>query len=148
MMETCNGNEQNVRLILAQKIIRRGYRFSITSPYDSFFNFDVSVSFRQWKNKIYLIPHCSSKMRKVLDFLNNDVRLVDYHYQNQTDRLENISAQAWDKRAKVWDGIFDSGQWEDVLFLEICSWNTFLSIDPFFDLRTKVEHAQHLHGQC
>ena len=29
--------------------------------------------------------------------------LEDYHYQNQTDRPENISKKSWDIRKKVWD---------------------------------------------
>ncbi|MBO5435375.1 hypothetical protein J6A31_06125 [bacterium] len=35
--------------------------------------------------------------------------LRDYHYQNQTDRPENISAQTWAARGRVWNKLMKTG---------------------------------------
>ena len=37
------------------------------------------------------------------DYIANQPNVQDYHYQNSTDRPENISAAAWDRRYKNWD---------------------------------------------
>jgi hypothetical protein len=39
-------------------------------------------------------------------------KIKDWHYQDQTDKPDNIPDEAWSKRESVWEGIFkehDSG---------------------------------------
>ena len=57
------------------------------------FDFDVSIAFREWRGYVYLIKHCDMIMGHCLDFLASDPRLKEYHYQNSTDRPDEISAR-------------------------------------------------------
>lgn len=129
---------ESARLDVADKIITRGYRMSTTSPLRSVFNFDVSVTFREHRGSIYIIPYCEGIVRNVLDFLAEDPRLRDYHYQNQTDRPEDISAREWRRRAAVWEPLTDHNRWLDYLVLDICSWNGFWQIKPMLDLQKEL----------
>jgi len=122
------------RIDVAERIIKKGYREASNSMILDYFDFDVSVAFREWKGDIYIIPHCNMVMRKVLDFLKDDNRLVDFHYQNQTDRPKKISGREWKKRERVWDGMLDNGLWSDVLVLDVCKYEFFWQIDPYMDI--------------
>ena len=41
--------------------------------------------------------------REFYDYLENQPELEDYHYQNQTDKPDEISSRAWSKRRDDWD---------------------------------------------
>lgn len=118
--------EQATRLSIVGDLFRRAYRFNSTKPYRSVYNFDVSVGFRQYEGGIYVIPYCDCLMRNVLDFLKQDARLEDFHYQNQTDRPKFISPQKWGNRKRVYTAM----EWDDVLVLDICRWDMFYKLDP------------------
>lgn len=61
-----------------------------------------------YKSSLLVIP-CGSKLLAMTfgnSFLNdtlvNNLNLDDYHYQNQTDKPDNISSKAWETRRKTW----------------------------------------------
>lgn len=122
---------------LVHEVLRRAYRLACTSAYRSPFNFDVSVGFRQYKGRIYVIPYCDWHMGSVLDFLKKDPRLQDFCYYNNTDRPPHVSARDWARRRKVWEGMDASGQWQDVLGLDICKWDIYHAVDPWLDMYQK-----------
>lgn len=122
---------QLARAQVATEIIKRCYRINSTSSHRSPYNFDVSVGFRQYKRRIYVIPYCDWTMGKVLDFLKKDHRLTDFHYQNQTDKPNHISEKSWDRKAEVWDRMDREGRFQDVLCLDICKFDMYWQVDPY-----------------
>ena len=65
------------------------------------FVFDVVVI--PWKGRLYGCYYC--------DGIEENERLLDeiaeeYHYQNQTDRPEEIPTREWNRRGEIWDEIF------------------------------------------
>ena len=144
-LESCSHYERSeeatrelARAHVATQIIKRCYRINSTSSHRSPYNFDVSVGFRQYKGKIYIIPYCDWTMGKVLDFLKKDRRLTDFHYQNQTDKPSHISEKSWDRRADVWNGMDKEGLFQDVLCLDICRFDIYWQFDPYLDLVKEI----------
>jgi hypothetical protein len=76
-----------------------------------------------------------------LAFLRRHKALADFHYQNQTDRPSNISAQAWGARARTWDRLLPDDCWQDKLELSIVSVEGWFRIDPAWDLMRKQAKA-------
>jgi hypothetical protein len=81
-------------------------------------NFSASMMLYSHEEKIIvqffgIYPHWLDKycfLQKSVKLLNSYVRrkkLVDFHYQNQTDKPSRISNKAWDEREKIWDEIFN-----------------------------------------
>jgi hypothetical protein len=126
------------RAHVAAKIIKRCYRINSTSSLRSPYNFDVSVGFRQYKGRVYVIPYCDWTMGKVLDFLKKDRRLTDFHYQNQTDKPNHISEKSWDRRAEVWNGMDREGFFQDVLCLDICKFDMYWQFDPYLSMVEEI----------
>ena len=68
---------------------------------DPFVDFDFAVAVYPIKNKILARYFTEQRVFEDLWFSQKFVK--DYHYQNQTDRPENISEKKWDQREKDWD---------------------------------------------
>lgn len=99
------------------------------------FDLDVCVAVRQLRGRFYLIPYPGSGfLGATLRFLAKHPALEDYHYQNQTDRPENISAREWARRSKIWDVLLDDDRWPDKLALDIVSVDGFVRVDPWMKL--------------
>lgn len=101
------------------------------------FDFDVWVNVRRFGGDFYLHGGCDMMMRNVLDFLAEDARLVDFHYQNSTDKPDEISEEEWENRRDVWNDMIDEkgvGGWDDYLTLTICDMNRFVDVDPLIDM--------------
>lgn len=122
-----------VRLEIAHDTVRNEYKKQLGSSSRNPFNFDVHIAIREYKSRIYVRPHCDWKMANVLDFLEEDERLEEYSYWNNTDRPKRFSAQEWGHRSKVWDGIHEAG-WGHYLSINICDWSKWYLLDPYFDI--------------
>jgi hypothetical protein len=137
------GRSQRVTELLASvragsEAIKRSYEINSTSSLRSEYDFDVSVGFRQYNGRIYLIPYCDLTMNGVLDFLKKDSRLTDFHYQNSTDKPKSISEKAWDKRRDVWYGMSKEGRFKDVLLLYICRFDMYWDLEPSHELIKEI----------
>lgn len=130
------GDDWSARHSIAHESIRRLYRLSSMSIRRSEWDFNVSLGFRSWRGQVYLIPYSDMLMRGTLDFLKEDKRLQDYHYQNQTDRPKDISAREWESRRKVWNHLVNSKtrKWSDVLVLNICQYDIYYMVDPWVEM--------------
>lgn len=62
--------------------------------------FDIGASYNIWLSKgfAYIIPYGDAILPQA-DYVK------DYHYQNQTDRPDNVSEGAYRRRGKKWDEI-------------------------------------------
>jgi hypothetical protein len=110
---------------IADKLIIEGYKEVSNKKMFDEFNFDCSITFREYNGGIYIIPyHCGN----VLSFLKKNRNLFDFHYQNQTDRPNYISYKEWNHRREVWDEIFKN--WNDMLVMEICSLDKYWLLNP------------------
>lgn len=98
------------------------------SPYENYYDFACSVDIRERRGRLYLIPFCGMGSSGVLDFLGEDGRLEDYHWQNQTDRPESIGAREWGRRRKVWMSmLYPDEVWREKLTLVVCDRGTYLN---------------------
>ena len=72
---------------------------------------NVDTSFDVWLfpdgECTLLIPNC--EQREMLDLLKTDLALEDHHWQNSTDRPEDVSAADWNRRREDWDRVMPSG---------------------------------------
>jgi hypothetical protein len=125
-------SEGSLRAEIVDGFLRDMYKESTISPYRSTFNFDVSVAFREYRGRVYLIPYAD--IQGLFDFLEEDPRLEDYHYQNQTDRPVTISRTEWGRRARVWNALSDADRWSYYTLVDICSFSNWWVINPYYDL--------------
>lgn len=121
--------EKTARQNVIDKKMKKLYGESCASLYRDEFDFDVSINFRENKGDIYLIPNCDMQMRNVLDFLKDDERLEDFHYQNQTDPPDDIPYEEYQKRGEIWNEIDDRG-WSNFLALKILSFQNYWRHSP------------------
>jgi hypothetical protein len=114
--------------------MNEGYKKSSVSIERSFFDFDVNVAFREYKGRVYLIPYCDLTMREVLDFLDEDPRIEEFGYQNQTDRPERFTPQEWAARSRVWHALTKEPTWYEFALVEVSSYGKFWRLNPWWDL--------------
>lgn len=139
LLEKEHGDEARTRGEVAARIIRRGYRMAVTSPYRDLFNLDVSIAVRCLEGNYYLIPYCEGLLRDALDCLKQDPRLEDFHYQNQTDPPDPLPSN-WKERERAWNAMCEPGVWLDMLVLVILDWNGWGSVEPrSYDFRRKLD---------
>lgn len=60
----------------------------------------INISFRVIKRKIYCIIDCYDE--EIINLITKELNLEEYSYWNNVDKPDNISYQAWNRRAKVW----------------------------------------------
>lgn len=129
--------EANFRLQRVRDMVRDRYKENVTKIEWDTYSLDVRVCFYPYKDQVYVRTFCESGsiFRDVLNFVKHLPELEDFHYQNQTDRPEEITPEDWDNRRRVWDGIskknHDIGIHVD---LEISSWHSFYLVDPWVSL--------------
>lgn len=115
--------EKIARLHVVDTLVTSGYKLSAVNPERCIFDFNCSVGFRQHKGNLYVIRYEGMGSRGSLDFLSEDPRLVDFHYQNQTDMPSGMDPKAWNRRRLTWNAIDNDDRWRDVLVIEVCSWD-------------------------
>lgn len=64
---------------------------------------------------------------KIIDIIEKELSLEDYHYQNQTDIPENIDPEEYEKRGEKWDELTEEsdGNYMDGFVYEIFGPNQF-----------------------
>lgn len=79
-------------------------RNELRKPNNSF-NYMFGVTIFERKNKLYGIyfDHTYKNFEMLFD---RDIA-VDYHYQNQTDKPDDVSWRNWNFREQVWEDIFE-----------------------------------------
>lgn len=126
--------EANFRLHRVHDKIRARYKENTIKLEWDKYSLDCTVCVYPYRGQFYLRAFCEagSIFRNVLDFVSKLPELEDFHYQNQSDRPEDIRAKDWANRRRVWDGISKKNHDIGVhLDLEICSWGSFYLIDPW-----------------
>lgn len=127
------GDDTKARRNIAHEHVKNMYRENSTRPERSMYDFNVTVAVRQHKGRIYIVPYADMRMKNVLDFLKKDDRLEDFCYWNNTDHPEEVPYEEWERRGKIWNDMDNKGGWKNHLLIELCSWERFYTIDPFYD---------------
>lgn len=100
------------------KAYRKADRLMVRTQLD----FTVTLSVREHKGDYYLIAHEGDGMLGVLTgALIRSRSVVEYHYQDSTDRPEEIAEDDWRERQRTWSRIMGphGEQWWDFLSLNI-----------------------------
>jgi hypothetical protein len=128
--------DHSIRLSLARDLVRNRFRENVTQSERDTYSLEVSVAVYPHKGRYYLRTFCESAsvLRDVLDFVEQLPELEEYHYQNQTDRPEEVSAREWSERKRVWEEITEYQGVGSHVVLDILSWTGFYLIDPWLDL--------------
>lgn len=121
------------RILFLHNQIHGEYRKQLLSPCIDYYDFDAWVWFREYKGVISLIPRAHSVMTDIFDFMEEDPRLTDWHYQNQVspDDAEEKDPKDWKRRSKYYDNLDNSGRWRSYLLLSICDKDTLAEVDPW-----------------
>lgn len=132
--------EASFRLAHARDNVRKAYKENSTSAQRDRYSLDVTVAVYPYRGEVYLrtFVESISIVGHVLDFVPKMRELEDYHYQNQTDRPEEVSAKDWRQRRRVWDGI--TSAYQDIgshVALEVFSWGSFYRLDPWLNMATE-----------
>jgi hypothetical protein len=104
-------NETIARLRIAHEEMEAGIRetFIKHRHWGDPFDFHASVTFRFYKNRIYVQTFEGSAVSDCWDFLKKDRRLEEFGATNSSDYQEStIGRRAWRHRLKVWDAIYEN----------------------------------------
>jgi len=67
--------------------------------------FDTSIMIYPYGQRLFFGLFGFNYSNPILETVQQDSRVVDFHYQNQSDRPDHISPQEWRARRRVWDKI-------------------------------------------
>ena len=126
----------------AMDFMRLKYKESSNSGLRSYYDFDASVTFRELNGYWYMQIYVDMAMRNLFDFVTSLSQVIDYHYQNSTDKDDNISNRDWNKRRKVWDALYSTEVLRKTfLKLEIMNFDEFerWSWNHLAQLREKIQ---------
>lgn len=130
-------NEVSFRLGLARDKVRDAYKENTVRSERDTYTLDVPVAVYPHNGQVYLrtFVESISVVGSALDFVRTMPELEDYHYQNQTDKPDEVPTKEWKIRRRVWDEISKSQQGVgNHITLDILSWASFWRFDPWLDL--------------
>lgn len=104
---------------------------------------DATITVRRFENRYYLIPYCDRRchLGGLFDFLDDDERLEDYAYWNNTDRPERVEEEKWEERSRVWNHLTKHDVWPNFLGTDVVSWAGWSQVSPSIDL------IRQMHGE-
>lgn len=133
------------RLTFVHDTMARGFKASTMSHERHLFDFDVTVSIRELKGDLYVIPYADMLVAHTLDFMKEDKRLLDFCYWNNTDppegMREGLGYRRWQERGRVWDKLNDNG-WREYLLITVCDFSKFMYVDPWLDMIREHHDAE------
>lgn len=134
---------ESTLMFMAERHLNHLYRDASISATKDLYDFDIWITIREFRGRLYLIPSCGIGAKGCLDFLKRDKRLEDFAYWNNSDQPRHISREDWETRGVIWDAL-DSGPtvkgqlytdaWSDYLVLDINSYTGFWKHKPRFKI--------------
>jgi hypothetical protein len=94
-----------------QSWLRMKYLGQMVRPERNEWNFDARVNVRVGKTsygpEFYLIPYCDriNLVGNFLDFMQTMEKLEEFCYWNNADEPDNVTAEEWNERGKVWKAL-------------------------------------------
>lgn len=106
-----------IKMDTAEELAKSKAKVTSNWPYDV--NCEIAVIPLKNKTLGYLINH----MKEHREFFLAQKWVKEYHYQNQSDQPEDISAKAWKQREKDWDLALPGAGCiaEEAFIFELCS---------------------------
>jgi hypothetical protein len=123
-----------VRLEIAHDLVVRMYRRGSTMTVRSAFNFDVGVSVHYFQDQWVFVPHTNWLVQHVLDFMADDPRLEDFHYETATDAPSDVPPEKWAEREAWFAALSKTEASHDRLMLVLCDWDHLIYVDPWLDM--------------
>lgn len=116
--------------------MHRRYGEQLGSMRRSEWDLDVCVTMRRYRGRFYLVPYCDrvSILRGTLDYLGDDGRLEDFHYQNSTDPPEDVPSREWTWRGTVWWDLTQHDRWNEFVTIDIVAWDGWHLVSPMVDV--------------
>lgn len=131
------------RLRFVHNQVRQGVKENAGSMDRGIYDVHAAITVAPYEGRYYLRPFCDATSVLVggcLDFLESHPDLEDYHYQNQTDRPEDVTEHEWELRARTWKGIFShKGGYPNQLVLDISSALDWWRLDPHMKLASELQ---------
>lgn len=134
--ESSSGSEALFRLNRAKTLVHDRYKTNVTRMDWDTYSLDVAVAVYPHKGEYYIRTFCEggSIFRDILDFVQTMPELMDFHYQNSTDKPKEVSAKEWAHRRSTWNRILKNNPVGDHVVLDIFCWTNFYQIDPWLPL--------------
>lgn len=132
------------RLRWVRDYVWKGFQGGGTSLERTLWNPDIYLSVYPHRSKLYVRVYDDfvSYLGGSLDFVEEHPRLEDFHYQDQCDRPDDVTAAQWRSRGRVWDAVYPDG-YPRLTRVDIWSLELFQIHDPWFevgsDLRKRYE---------
>jgi len=114
------GRERMARAAVVDKVLARSYRMGV-------FDFELYVTFREYRQWVYLFQHSGSIMSSALEFLETDPRVTDFHYREDEEKPTLVAERDWLYRRRVWKYLGD----RPTLTLDICRPHLYPKFNPF-----------------
>lgn len=131
----------------ASDFLREMYLTQLGQTERSLWDLTVAIAARKSRRGWLLVPYPGSGLlQSSLAFMERLPYLEDYHYQNSSDRPDEVSARAWAERAATWDPLLDDDVWRDRLDIDILhGWHGYTAVDPIWDhLRPSLKRRRYV----
>ena len=140
-MQTPDTDKELSELILTTyQDIREKYRDASRQNL-VFENWDTELCINVYSDEYYIRPYPMRGIcAKVWDFLKEDTDLEDFHYQNQTDKPNNVSDNDWYYRKNIWNIILNPVKRESVpnLIVSIISLDSYVYTMDWIKFRDEI----------
>lgn len=123
------------KVTFATTWVREQYRSQVLSSFRDTYDFNSWVTVRAHDGIICLIPGSDMEMSHIFDFMKEDPRLKDWHYQNQVDDpAQDRDPEDWEQRRAFYEAVTTEDKWQDKLILTICDLDHYTHIDPWLEM--------------
>ena len=126
------------RCRMAAETMEKGYQESSHTPKRHLFDLDASVVFYCFEENIYLRLFADMFVRDTFDWKGKDERFIEYHYQNRSDRPDEVSEEDWVERGRVWNGIYPDFRVPTQLVLEVSKYDMYWALNPMFAVHDEI----------
>lgn len=127
-------DRKNADLFIVSNKYKNNFNTLLTSYIKDFLQekFNIKVNFIIHGKNTYYILNLGRNIENKFDTIKfiDDLKLEDFHYQNQSDKPEEVSNKQWSLRNHVWGQIFkNTGSINDVMYsFEVKIEQTYIDI--------------------
>lgn len=141
-------NDRDVTLMNCARYMDMEYREQASSSQRSPYDLDTGIRIMEYKGDYYMIPYAGDGCSQILDFLKNLPELQEYGYWNNSDMPEEITDREWEERGVVWDHLTESIEWDNYLWLEVCSAQGLYRINYPMNIKQWEEYGAELRREA
>lgn len=122
-------------VLAGDRYVYEQFKAADAQPYRDAYALDANLTVRRFEGRYILRLHANGLMYEpMIKALKKEKILLDFHYQNQSDKPRTISTRQWGERRRVWEAISEGDQEWDWLLMEICTLASWSRLGPVIDL--------------